>query len=169
MDPSEALRLSDPAVVARYLFLRSLFQDRILGRIEDCVVRDYDVRPSHGIAPTLTCLTRTGFVRPGEGELWPVVFLTAVDVTLALCVQFTPERLANLGTVLHGPQRIRHRHWESWWGWEASLGEIHPQFFELPADRQTAALMDWYHHWLEWLVSNGLLTKKRALPGEPGA
>jgi hypothetical protein len=160
MDPSEAFRLSDPAVVGRYLQLRSRLYDRVLARVEVLIAGLYDVEPSRRITPTLTAMTRTGFIRPAEGELWPVVFLTAVDITLALAVQFTPERLASLGTVLKGPHRLRQRHWEDWWGWETSLADAHPQFFEMRADAQEETLVDWYRRWLEWLEHNGLLRGK---------
>ncbi len=160
MDPSEVFRVSDSAVVSRYLHVRSRLHDRILARVELLAGQLYDVELTHRIVPTLTAMTRTGFVRPTEGELWPVVFLTAVDITLALAVQFTAERLASLGTVLKGPHRLRHRHWEDWWGWETPLADVHPQFFNLPADEQEDSLVNWYGHWLEWLTHNGLLQKK---------
>src|SRR5690349_6577287 len=118
MQTSEALRASDAAVVARYLQLRTVLHDRHLARVERLVQERYLVQPSRHIHPTLVAHVRSGFARPGEGELWPVVFLTTVDVSIALCVDLTAERVASLGTMINGPQRLRHRGWENWWGWE---------------------------------------------------
>lgn len=157
MQTPEALRVSDAAVVARYLQVRSVLNDHILARVERLVTERYRVQPTRRIHTTLVCQVRTGFVRPGQGELWPVAFLTAVDISLALCVQISPERLAALGTMLNGPQRLRHRSWEDWWGWEKSLGEFHPQFFDLSAAQQEDAAVAWYTDGLEWLVGSGLL------------
>lgn len=160
MDPSATLRLSDAAVVARYLQLRTLFHDRLLARVEVLAQDRYDVQLTGRIPATLVALVRKGFARPGEGEVWPVCFLTPVDITLALCVQISNERLANLGTVVEGPQRIRHRHWEDWWGWETNLDALHPTFFGLPAAGQEQAVLAWFAAKLEWLAHNGLLRKK---------
>jgi hypothetical protein len=160
MEPSEGLRPRDAAVVSRYLQLRSEFHDRLLARVEMLIREKYDVQPMRRLSTSLVALTRLGFVRPGEGELWPVVFLTPVDITLALCVQLTAERLASLGTVLKGPQRLRHRHWEDWWGWETDLAGAHPQLFDLAPDEQENALLAWYAERLEWLANNGLLARK---------
>jgi hypothetical protein len=160
MQTSEALRVSDAAVVARYLQLRSVFHDRHLARVERLVQERYEVEVCRRVPSTLVTLVRCGFVRPDHDELWPVVFLTTVDITVALCVQLSPERLATLGTVLNGPQRLRHRGWESWWGWEKSLGGLHPQFFDLSALLQEDILVAWYAEGLEWLASNGLLIRK---------
>ena len=160
MQTSEAFRVSDPAVVARYLQLRSTLHDRHLARVERLIEERYQVRPAPRGHASLVALARAGFVRPGEGELWPVVFLTAVDISVALCVELAPERVANLGTVVNGPQRLRHRGWEDWWGWEQPLGALHPQFFDLTALSQEEALVGWYAEGLEWLAGNGLLRRK---------
>src|SRR5262245_4046983 len=134
MDP-DSFRVSDSAVVARYLQVRSLFYDRLLARLELLIPQRYTVQPTNRLPATLPALLRAGFVRPGEGELWPVVFLTPVDILLALAVQIGPERVAKLGTTIKGPQRLRHRQWEDWWGWETALAEVHPRFFEMkPAE-----------------------------------
>src|SRR5262245_9315960 len=122
---AEALRESDPSVAARYLQLRSHLNDRLLTRVEALIQTRATVTPTRRVTATLVALTRGGFVRADEGELWPVVFLTAVDITLALCVQITQERLSSLGTMLNGPQRLRHRGWEDWWGWETNLASVH--------------------------------------------
>jgi hypothetical protein len=157
---SEALRESDPAVVSRYLLLRTVIHDRHLARVERHILERYDVEPSRRLPPTLLTDVRGGFVRPGEGELWPVVFLTPVDITVALCVAISAERVASLGTVLKGPQRLRHRGWEDWWGWESALADVHPQFFELSPREQEDAVTAWFATGLEWLVGNGLMHRK---------
>jgi hypothetical protein len=157
---SEGLRPSDAAVVARYLQVRSQFHDGLLPRVEQLVQERYLVQPTNRLHATLVCALRTGFVRAGEGEVWPVVFLTPVDVTLALCVHISPERLASLGTMLKGPHRLRHRQWEDWWGWETNLEGVHPRFFELPAARQEDAMVAWYADCLDWLAQSGLLRKR---------
>jgi hypothetical protein len=162
MSPTDVLRLSDAAVVARYLHVRALFHDGLLARLERLVPERYEVQLTRRVAPTLVAQVRSGFVRAGEGEIWPVVFLTPAEVSVALCVEITAESLASLGTLLNGPQRLRHRYWEDWWGWEAPLGEVHPQFFELPADKQQDALVAWYLEGFEWLVHSGLL--RRVVP-----
>jgi hypothetical protein len=160
MNPTEQLRPSDPATVARYLQIRSHFHDHVLARLEALVLERYAVRPTHRLQGTLPALLRVGFERPGEGELWPVVFLTPVDLTLALCLQITSERLAGLGTVINGPQPVRHRHWEDFWGWETSPAELHAQFYDLPPDGQERALLGWFGDRLEWMAHNGLLRRK---------
>jgi hypothetical protein len=164
MDSHEAFHVSDPTVVARYLQLRSLFHDRLLARLDLLVQERYDVLVSNRLHATLVALLRTGYARPKEGEVWPVVFLTPIDVTLALCVQITPERMASLGTMIKGPHRMRQRYWEDWWGWETSLAGVHPRFFELPGAEQEDAMLAWYAEGLEWLAHSGLL---RRLP-KPG-
>jgi hypothetical protein len=153
---SEALRESDPAVVARYLQLRTVFHDRYLARIERLAWERYAVQLTTRIPPTLTVQVRTGLVT-GEGEVWPAVFLTAVDVRFALCVQLRPERVAQLGTSINGPQRLRQRHWEDWWGWETNLASLHPDFFDLSAIQQEDAIAGWYTMHFDWLAGNGLL------------
>jgi hypothetical protein len=160
MDRSDGLRLSDAAVVARYLFVRSHLNNRLLAQVEALIQDRYDVQPAQRTAATVTTLARGGFVRPGEGELWPVVFVTAVDITLALCLEISPQRIASLGTMLKGPQRLRHRHWEDWWGWETPLAGVHPQFFELPAAAQDDAMKAWYVTCLDWLANSHLLWPK---------
>ena len=160
MDSFEGLRESDPAVVARYLALRGCLHDTVLARVETLLCERYLVEPTRRIPATLTAVARNGFVRPAEGEIWPVVFLTAVDIYPALCIQITPERLTALGTTLNGPQRLRHRHWEDWWGWETRLADLRPRFFELPAAEQLDTLLGWYAECLEWLARNALLTRK---------
>jgi hypothetical protein len=157
---SESFRLSDAAVVARYLQVRNLFYDHLLAQLETLIPARYAVQQTTRINATLAGLLRGGFVRPGEGELWPVVFLTPVDITLALCVQISPERVAKLGTMLRGPQRLRHRHWEDWWGWETPLAGVHPRFFEMKPNEQEEAMIAWYSGGLEWLVNSGLMRRK---------
>jgi hypothetical protein len=160
MDSPETLRESDAAVVARYLHVRSRFHDGLLARVASHVQERYVVQPTHRVPATLVSLVRTGFLRPGEGELWPVVFLSPVDIFLALCVQISAERLADLGTMLEGPQRLRHRHWEDWWGWETTLGGVGPQFFSLSVAQQDDAMLAWYTGHLAWLARSGLLRRQ---------
>ncbi len=160
MQTSEALRVGDAAVVARYLHLRTVLHDRHLARVERLVEERYLVQPTRRVHPTLVAHVRTGFVRPGEGELWPVVFLTTVDLSLALAVELSAERVARLGTMINGPQRLRHRSWEDWWGWEKSAGALHPSFFEMPAVQQEEVIAAWYAEGLEWLAGSGLLRRK---------
>jgi hypothetical protein len=62
--------------------------------------------------------------------------------------------------MLEGPQRLRHRHWEDWWGWETTLAGVHPQFFALSADQQGEAMLAWYTEHLAWLARSGLLRRK---------
>jgi hypothetical protein len=162
MQTSEALQLSDPAVVGRYLQIRSVLHDRHLARVEQLIRERYEVQTTRRIHSTLVADVRTGFVRPGEGELWPVVFLTAVDIFAALCVQIDDERVAALGTRLNGPQPIRHRSWEDWWGWQTPLSGLHPYFFEVPVNEQEDAFAAWFSVGLEWLAHTGLLLRKAA-------
>ncbi len=157
---SEGLRTSDPAVVARYLVLRSHFHDELLARVEQLIENRYWVQPTRRIVPTLIALVRQGFTRPGEGEVWPVAFLTAIDISLALCIQSSSDRLAGLGTTLNGPQRIRHRGWEDWWGWETTLHDLRPGFYDLPGKDQDEAALNWFTERLEWLVQCGLMRRK---------
>jgi hypothetical protein len=162
MQTPDALRASDAAVVARYLLVRSLVHDRYLALVERLVLDRYLVHATRRLAATLTGCVRTGFQRPGEGELWPVVFLTTVDVSLGLCVELSVERVAGLGTTLNGPRRIRHRGWEDWWGWEKPIGQARPGFFDLGVEAQEEAVVAWYGEGLEWLASAGLLHRRPA-------
>jgi hypothetical protein len=159
MQSPDALRASDAAVVARYLQVRSILHAH-LGRVERLVLGRYDVHPTHRLPSTLLALLRTGFIRPNEGELWPVVFLTTVDVTVALCVELSPQRVAELGTTLNGPRRIRQRGWEDWWGWETSLDQLRADFHDLDPASQEEALVAWYSQGLEWLATGGLLLRR---------
>jgi hypothetical protein len=159
MGTGDELRVSDAAVVARYLQVRSHLHDHVLARVESHIEAHYRVWPTRRLTATLVALVRGGYERPAEGELWPMVFLTAVDVSLALCLRIAPERVASMGTVLNGPQRIRHRHWEDWWGWETALAPLRPDFFELPAAAQDDAMVGWYVEHLEWMVTSGLMQR----------
>lgn len=160
MTSDDGLRASDVALVARYLQVRSYFHDRVLGRVETLVEERYQVQTTKRITATLVALVRSGFVRSVEGEVWPVVFLTPVDVSLAVCAQIRADRLASLGTTIGGPQRNRHRHWEDWWGWEIKLADVRPSFFSLPAAEQDEALIGWYLERFEWLAQNRLLQRQ---------
>jgi hypothetical protein len=160
MEASDRLRVSDAAVIARALQVRGLFYDRLLTLLDQLIPQRYSVQTTTRLHATLPALLRTGFVRPIEGELWPVVFLTAVDITLLLALQITPERVAGLGTMLKGPQRLKHRHWEDWWGWETNLAGVHPNFFELSAAEQDDAMVAWYREGLEWLANSGLMRRR---------
>jgi hypothetical protein len=160
MPQPECLHASDAAVVARFLQLRALIHDHPLERVDRLVSQRYAVEPSRRVAPTLVSHVRAGFVRPGEGGLWPVVFMTAVDISLALCVELSAERVAGLGTTINGPQRIRHRGWESWWGWERPLGQVRAGFFDLDAASQEDAIVAWFGEHLEWLAGAGLMRRK---------
>ena len=91
MSSPDQLQPSDAAVVARYLQVRTLLHDRCLARVEALILERYDVQPTQRLPSTLTAQVRGGFVRPGEGEVWPVVFLTTVDVFVALCVADQPR------------------------------------------------------------------------------
>jgi hypothetical protein len=157
---ADTLRASDAGVVARFLEMRSLLHDRHLARVERHILDHYRVQPTRRLHSTLVALVRSGFMRPGEGELWPVVFMTTIDVSVALLIDLTAERLAALGTTINGPQRIRHRGWEDWWGWERPLSALAPAFFDLPAAGQEDALARWCADRLDWLAANGLLTRK---------
>lgn len=161
MDSADPLRESDAAVAARYLYLRGHFLDRILTRVEELILARFVVQPTQRLHATVSCLLRNGFVRPGEGELWPMVFLTAVDIHLALCVQISSERLTKMGTMMHGPRRLRHRHWEDWFGWETSPGGVHPQFYTLTATEQDDAMLAWYASHLDWLADASLLARRK--------
>jgi hypothetical protein len=158
----DSLRVSDTSVVARFLQVRSLIHDH-LGRVEQMIQDLYHVEPTRRVHPTLISHVRSGFIRPGEGELWPVFFLTTIDLSVALCLDLTADRVASLGTTINGPQRIRQRGWEDWWGWEKPLAGLHTDFYELPAERQQDAILAWYTTNLEWLAGSGLLQKKSAL------
>jgi hypothetical protein len=160
MHADEGLRVSDPAVVARYLQLRRHFHDRVLAQVEAHIEARYRVQPTTRVPASVILLVRHGFVRPGEGEVWPAVFLTAVDVSLGLCIQIAPERLAGLGTMVNGPQRLRRRHWEDWYGWEVPVGDVRPHFFELSAAEQEEAMFAWYVEHLEWLAHSGLMQRQ---------
>ena len=160
MERFDGLRESDPAVIARHLALRGYLHDEVLARVDALLAERYLVEPTRRIPGSLSCVLRNGFVRPTEGEIWPAVFLTAVNIYPAVCLQITPARLTALGTALNGPQRLRHRHWEDWWGWETTLADLRPRFFELPPDEQLDTLMGWYAERLEWLAHNGLLVRK---------
>ncbi len=159
MQTGDELRVSDAAVVARYLQVRSHFHDRTLARVESHIQAHYRVTPTRRLSATLVALVRAGYERPGEGELWPMVFLTPVDVTLALCLRIAPERVTSMGTVLNGPQRVRHRHWEDWWGWETPLAPLRPDFFALSAAAQDDVMVTWYVEHLEWLAQSGLMQR----------
>jgi hypothetical protein len=160
MLPADSLRVSDPVVVARYLQVRSLMHDYHLARVERLILERYAVQSSRRIHSTLMSHVRAGFLRPGEGELWPVVFMTAVDIVLALCIDLSSERVAGLGTMINGPRRIRQRGWEDWWGWERPASALHPAFFDLSAAQQEDAVAAWYSEGLEWLAGSGLLLRK---------
>jgi hypothetical protein len=160
MHPADSIRASDAAVVDRYLHLRSLLHDRLLSRVERHILARYVVQPSRRIHSTLLVAVRAGFFRQGEGDLWPVVFLTTVDISVGLCVELSPDRVASLGTMVNGPQRIRQRGWEDWWGWERPLSQLQAGFFDLPSAQQEEAVCAWYVEGLEWLAGSGLLRRK---------
>jgi len=159
MSASDSLRSSDAAVVARYLHLRTLLHDRFLARIERLILDRFIVEPTRRLPATLLAHLRGGFIRPGEGELWPVIFMTTVDITPALAVQLTAERMAGLGTTVNGPQKLRHRGWEDWYGWETALTALDPAFFDLDPPAQEKAVLGWYGACLDWLAGNGLLRR----------
>lgn len=160
MHSADSLRASDAAVVARFLQIRTLLHDRHLARIERMILERYAVQTTRRAHSTLVAHLRLGFVRPGEGELWPVIFLSTIDISLALCVEMSSERVANLGTTINGPQRIRHRGWEEWWGWEKSLSHMPAGFFDLEPGHQEDAIAHWYSEGLDWLAGAGLLQRK---------
>jgi hypothetical protein len=168
MSPAEPLYESDPAAVARYLQLRSYFHDHLLTNVDRQLRESYELQPTRRIPATMTTLVLSGYIRPGEGEIWPVVFLGAVDITLALFIQLAGERLAGLGTVVNGPRPVRHRHWEELWGWETSLSGVHPQLFGMSPTVQESTLLGWYLTRLEWLVRNGLMRRKPEAPSKKG-
>lgn len=159
MSLPDGMRVSDPTVVARYLQIRTLFHDQLLSRVERLVNERYSLVSTRRILSTLTALVRSGWARSDGEEIWPVVFLTSVDVTVALCVQISAENLANLGTLLNGPQRIRHRLWEDWWGWEKGLQGLHPGFYDLTWAEQEEAIVSWYQDGFEWLARGGLIQR----------
>jgi hypothetical protein len=160
MATGDGLRVSDAAGVARYLQVRGHFSDRVLARVESHIEAHYRVQSTRRVTATLVALVRSGYERPGEGELWPVAFLTPVDISLALCLRIAPERVTNMGTVLNGPQRIRHRQWEDWWGWETALAPLRPDFFALSGAEQDDAMVAWYIDHLEWLAQSGLMQRR---------
>jgi hypothetical protein len=160
MPPADALRDSDAAAVARYLQVRGLLHDRHLARVERLILERYHVQPTKRLHSSFAAHVRCGFVRPGEGELWPVAFTTTVELSLALCVELSPERVADLGTTLDGPRRIRHRSWEDWWGWEAPLAQVGADFFDLDGAAQEGAIVAWFGERLEWLVKGGLMRRR---------
>lgn len=157
---ADALWASDAAAVGRYLQIRALIHERYLPKVEKLIQSRYLVRSVQGTASTLVSHVRGGFVRPSEGELWPVIFTTMVDISVALCVQLSDERVANLGTMINGPQRVRHRGWEDWWGWERAVGQLHPEFFTLSAALQEDVLSHWYLEGCEWLAGSGLMRRR---------
>ena len=69
-------------------------------------------------------------------------------------------RLPALRTTVNGPQRIRQRGWEGWWGWEAGLGGVQADFYDLSAATQEEAVEAWFAARLEWLTAGGLLRAK---------
>ncbi|MFO0878974.1 MAG: hypothetical protein U0840_16650 [Gemmataceae bacterium] len=160
MSSTDSLRASDPAVVARFLQVRAVIHDRHLARVERLILERFQVQTTRRAHSTLLAHVRAGFIRPGEGELWPVIFTTTIDLSLALCVELSPERVANLGTTINGPQRIRHRGWEDWWGWEKSLTQLGPGFFDMEPGHQEDAIAHWYAEGLDWLAGAGLLRRK---------
>jgi hypothetical protein len=160
MNASDGLREIDDSVVTRYLQIRSFFHERVLGRIGERILEQFAVTPTRRIGATVVALLRNGFVRLDEGELWPVVFLTPVHIAPALCVQISGERLAELGTMLNGPQRIRERHWEDWVGWETPLASLAPTFHNLSHEEQEATILGWYQNHLDWLVNADLLQRR---------
>jgi hypothetical protein len=87
--------------------------------------------------------------------------MTTVDISIALCIDLTAERVASLGTTINGPQRLRQRGWEDWWGWDRPLSALHASFFELSASLQEDAIVGWYSSRLEWLADSGLLLRRR--------
>lgn len=157
----DQLHDTDPAVVARYFRLRNYFHDHLLAQVERQLTTRYEVQPTRRLPATLTTLVRNGGYRPGEGEIWPVVFLGFTGITLALFIELSNERLAALGTVMNGPRPMRHhRHWEEMWGWESSLVGVHPQLFALPPEAQEVTMLGWYTMGFEWLARNGLMKRK---------
>lgn len=160
MPPADTIRASDAAAVARYLQVRGLLHDRHLARVERLILERYQVQQTRRLHSSFAAHVRGGFVRPGEGELWPVAFTTTVELSVALCVELSAERVADLGTTLGGPRRIRHRSWEDWWGWEKPLAQIAADFFDLDGGAQEDAVAAWYGEQLEWLAKGGLLRRR---------
>ncbi len=160
MPLGDGLKAGDPGVVARYLQIRGYFYDQVLAEVEKALVASYVVVAVRRIPPTLPVLVRQGFLRPGDGEIWPVVFLSPRGVSVAVCAQISSTRLAALGTTVNGPQRIRQKTWEGWWGWETRLGDVSPGFFELAGAEQDQALSGWYERRFEWLATNGLMRRR---------
>jgi hypothetical protein len=163
---SEAILASDEAVAARYLQLRTIIHDRHLARVERLVLERYDVELVRTRHSSFVCSLRTGFLRPGEGEVWPAVLLTMTEISVALFFEVDAERMAAMGTVLRGPHRVRHRGWEECWGWENTLADVHAHIFDLTAPDQEEALATWFTGNFEWLAHAGLLKRKAATPSE---
>jgi hypothetical protein len=161
MASPDSLRAADAAAVARYLQVRGVLHDRHLARVERLILERYHVQATRRLHSSFAAHVRTGFVRPGEGELWPVAFTTTVDLSVALCVELSAERVADLGTTLDGPRRIRHRSWEDWWGWEKPLAQLGAGFFDLDANEQEEAVAAWYGERLEWLATGGLIRRRQ--------
>lgn len=157
----DSLRPSDAGVVARYLEIRALLHDGYLAGVERLILGEYVVEPSNRMVSTLVSHVRGGFVRPDEGEMWPVVFLTTVDVSVALCVELPADRIAKLGTMAHGPRRVRQRGWEDWVGWERPVSQLCTGFFDLSGAGQEEVIHAWYADCLEWLADAGLLRRRR--------
>src|SRR5262245_12653524 len=162
MSTPAVLRSADAAAVARYLQVRGLLHDRHLARVERLILERYHVQPTRRLHSSFAAHVRSGFVRPGEGELWPVAFTTTVELSVALCVELSAERVAELGTTLNGPRRIRHRSWEDWWGWEKPLAQLCADFFSLNADDQEDAVAAWFGERLEWLAAGGLIRRRQS-------
>src|SRR5262245_18445230 len=160
MNASDGLREIDDSVVTRYLQIRSFFHERMLGRIGERILMKFAVTPTRRLGATVVAFLRNGFVRLDEGELWPVVLLTPITIAPALCVQISGECLAELGTMLNGPQRIRERHWEEWVGWETPLASLAPAFYDLSHEEQEATILPWYQTDLDWLVNVDLLQRR---------
>jgi hypothetical protein len=161
MASPDTLRAADAAAVARYLQVRGVLHDRHLARVERLILERYHVQPTRRLHSSFAAHVRTGFVRPAEGELWPVAFTTTVDLSVALCVELSAERVADLGTTLDGPRRIRHRSWEDWWGWEKPLAQLGTDFFNLDADEQEEAVAAWFGERLEWLATGRLIRRRQ--------
>src|SRR5260370_41364512 len=102
MPTTDELRAGDPVVVARFLQIRTVL-DRHMARVERLVLDQYDGAPTRRLTAPLPTHLRSGFVRPGQGELWPGVFLAAVDLTPALVGGSSPERVADIRPPIHGP------------------------------------------------------------------
>src|SRR5262249_39965735 len=59
MESAECIRLSDPAVVARYLQLRSVLHDRHLARVDRLFPERYEVQPARRMPATLALSRET--------------------------------------------------------------------------------------------------------------